>query len=170
MGRRYASRLPTRPPPRVLDPLLNNPRAAYQELPGDLTFIRRPPPSAASPESFTTAPSSPLVTGDVRENDPTKLPPVVSEKKAPAQGRMSDEDIARMRELRAKDPVQWTAGRLAKEFGCSPWFVGQITSLKGPERRKALEERDREHATNREKWGERRSMNAELRKRRKEFW
>ena len=87
-----------------------------------------------------------------------------------AHERLSDEDVARLRQLRREDPQTWTRGRLAKEFGCSPWFVGQITSLKGPERRKALEERDREHTANRDKWGERRTMNAELRKRRKEFW
>ena len=38
------------------------------------------------------------------------------------------------------------------------------------ERRAALEARDKEHAAFREKWGERRALNADIRKKRKEFW
>ena len=61
-------------------------------------------------------------------------------------------------------------GRLAREFGCAPWFVGRITSLKAADRRVAVAARDEEHAAHRAKWGERRTMNAEIRKKRREFW
>ena len=91
-------------------------------------------------------------------------------KDAGERQRVSDEDLATIRRLRREDPNTWTRGRLAKEFNCTPWFVGQVTSLKGPERRAALEARDKEHAAFREKWGERRALNADIRKKRKEFW
>ena len=84
--------------------------------------------------------------------------------------RVSDEDMEKIRRLRREDPATWTRGRLAKEFNCTPWFVGKITSLKGPDRRKALEERDQEHEAARGKWGERRKLNMDIRKKRKEFW
>ena len=58
----------------------------------------------------------------------------------------------------------------AKEFNCTPWFVGKITSLKGPDARKAKAEMEEEHAAHRAKWGERRSLYADIRKKRREFW
>ena len=84
--------------------------------------------------------------------------------------RVSDEDIARIRQLRREDPATWTRGRLAREFNCTPWFVGKITSLKGPDRRKAQEAMEEEHAASRAKWGERKSLTMDIRKKRKEFW
>lgn len=84
--------------------------------------------------------------------------------------RVSDEDLEKIRRLRRENPTEWTRGRLAKEFNCTPWFVGMVTSLKGPDRRQALEARDHEHEEFREKWGERRRLNADIRKKRKEFW
>ena len=170
-SRSYATRLPERPPFRARDPLADKKASQpWQPLADaeNTTFIHRPPPSAPSPLSYTTAPASPLlrpapapVSGE--------LPPTVRQEQ-PERERVSDADLARIRQLRREDPKTWTRGRLAREFGCSPWFVGQVTSLKGPERRAALAERDREHAANREKWGERRSLNDDIRKKRKEFW
>ncbi|KAI9061325.1 hypothetical protein FKP32DRAFT_948908 [Trametes sanguinea] len=168
-SRSYATRLPERPPYRAPDPLRSNPHATYQELADkNLTFIHRPPPTAPSPLSYTTSPASPLL-----KDGPTPvtgaLPPSVRKDKG-EKARLSDEAIAKIRDLRRADPVKWTRGKLAKEFGCSPWFVGKLITLKGPDRRRALEEREREHAEARAKWGERKSLQAEIRKKRREFW
>ena len=84
--------------------------------------------------------------------------------------RVSDEDIARIRQLRREDPATWTRGRLAAEFNCTQWFVGKITSLKRAERKKVVAEVEQAHAANREKWGERKKLSADIRKKRKEFW
>ncbi|THG96164.1 hypothetical protein EW026_g5620 [Hermanssonia centrifuga] len=166
--RSYATRLPERPPYRAPDPLVNNPNAVYEELPGDLTFIHRPPPSAASPESYTTSPASPLVM-PVKTPAGATLPPSVRKEK-PAPPRMSDEDLARMRELRAKNPRYWTAGKLAKELNCSQLFVRMMAGLKNSEKKAALKKRDEEHQRFRSQWGEKRVMNQEIRMKRQQYW
>ncbi|KAI0357425.1 hypothetical protein OH77DRAFT_1502990 [Trametes cingulata] len=168
-SRSYATRLPERPPYRAPDPLVNNPHATYQELPdANATFIHRPPPTAPSPLSYTTAPASPLL-----KDGPTPvagpLPPSLRRDKG-ARPRLSDEDIAKMRELRRADPQTWTRGALARQFNCTPWFVAKMIALKGPERKAALEKREKEHEAARAKWGERKSLQADIRKKRKEFW
>ncbi|KAH9851547.1 mitochondrial ribosomal protein subunit L20-domain-containing protein [Lenzites betulinus] len=167
-SRSYATRLPERPPYRAPDPLRSHPDR-WQELPEiSSTFIHRPPPTAPSPLSFTTAPASPLL-----KDGPTPaegaLPPTVAKEKG-AKPRMTDEAIAKMRTLRREDPGKWTRGRLAREFDCTPWFVGKMVTLAGPERRRALETRDEAHAAARGKWGERKTLQADIRKKRKEFW
>ncbi|KAI0632438.1 mitochondrial ribosomal protein subunit L20-domain-containing protein [Trametes polyzona] len=169
LTRSYATRLPERPPYRAPDPLVNNPHAVYQELSdANATFIHRPPPTAPSPLSYTTSPASPLL-----KDGPTpvtgELPPVVG-RTVPQQARVSDEDIAKIRQLRREDPEKWTRTRLAKEFNCTPWFVSKVSSLTAAQRRQALQKREAEHAAAREKWGERKSLQQEVRKKRKEFW
>ncbi|KAI8978800.1 mitochondrial ribosomal protein subunit L20-domain-containing protein [Trametes punicea] len=176
-SRSYVTRLPERPPYRAPDPLVNNPRATYQELPdNNLTFIHRPPPTAPSPLSYTTNPASPLLKNSTSASASAPgtttadaLPPAVRKDKG-EKPRLSDEDIAKLRDLRRADPVKWTRGRLAKEFNCTPWFVGKLITLRGPDRRRALEERERAHAAARAQWGERKSLQADVRKKRREFW
>ncbi|RPD77454.1 hypothetical protein L226DRAFT_544090 [Lentinus tigrinus ALCF2SS1-7] len=166
--RSYATRLPERPPSRNPDPLLNNPHAVYKDLPENVTFIHRPPPTAPSPLSYTTLPASPLLQSSATPVD-GPLPPSLWKDKG-EKPRVSDEDIARIRQLRREDPQTWTRGRLAAEFNCTQWFVGKITSLKSADRKKVVAEVEKAHAANRDKWGERRKLNADIRKKRKEFW
>lgn len=166
--RSYATRLPERPPYRAPDPLKNNPHADYKSLPGDLTFIHRPPPSASAPESYTTLPASPLL--KPAHNATAELPPALFPRKASPPPRMSDEDIAKMQELRRSDPEKWTAGKLAKEFGCTQAFARMWTKLPKAERRKALARRDSEHEKCREQWGEKKLFQKEIRNKRKELW
>ena len=129
-SRSYATRLPERPPYRAPDPLKNNPHAKYEALSERLTFIRRPPPTAPTPFSYTTSPSSPLL-----RQSPSlpvsrvSLPPSLHPDK-PQPSRMSDEDIATMRKLRAEDPSKWTRSLLAKKFNCTP----QIARSAGSQR------------------------------------
>ena len=183
-SRSYATRLPQRPPARTRDPLTD--RKTAQEQPwhalpdANATFIHRPPPSAPTPLSYTTAPASPLLkpptptltssSSASSASTTPELPPTLRADKHADQARLSDDAVARIRELRRADPQTWTRGRLAREFGCAPWFVGRITSLKAADRRVATAARDEEHAAHRAKWGERRTMNAEIRKKRREFW
>ena len=149
---------------------MNNPNATYQELPDKLTFIRRPPPSAPSPESYVTAPSSPLVSGDIRQQDAAAgMPPIIFGRKKDAE-RMSDENIARMRKLRQEDPQNWTAGKLAKEFGCSQYFVRYVATLNRAERRASWKRREELHEKFRARWGEKTVLEEEIRKKRREFW
>jgi hypothetical protein len=168
---RYSSRLPERPPYRAPDPLVNNPHAHYEALPNDLTFIHRPPPSAAPPESFTTLPSSPLLkpVSPSASSSTSGLPPALR-KASQVEKWMSDEEIKEMQRLRKEDPEKWTAGKLAKKFGCTQVFVRLMARLPKPERKKALAKRDAEHEAFRAKWGEKRLLQKDIRQKRKDFW
>ncbi|KIP04668.1 hypothetical protein PHLGIDRAFT_75527 [Phlebiopsis gigantea 11061_1 CR5-6] len=166
--RTYATRLPERPPYRAPDPLVNNPHAEYNALPGELTFIHRPPPTAPAPDSYATLPTSPLLKSE--SNAPSELPPQLFARKKPEPARMSDEDIQKMQQLRREDPQKWTAGKLAKEFGCTQGFARMFTKLPKAEQRKALARRDVEHDKHRAKWGEKKLLQQEIRAKRKEFW
>lgn len=167
--RSYATRLPQRPPYRAPDPLKSNPHAHYQALPGDLTFIHRPPPSAPTPESLTTMPSSPLLR-PVSADAPAALPPILFPRKKPELPPVSEEVIDEMRRLRREDPEKWTAGTLAKKFNCSQGFVRLVAKLPRQVQRAALQKRDEDHEAFRSKWGEKRLMQKEIRDRRREFW
>lgn len=168
LSRCYSSRLPERPPYRAPDPLTNDPNVVHQTLPNDLTFIHRPPPTAPTPFSYTTAPASPLLKKDASSAG-NPLPPTLRTEK-PQPERLSDEQVARLRKLRAEDPVKWTRGRLAKEFGCTQSFVMHVAALKSSDRKKALTLREAEHEKARSTWGEKRSLVREIRKKRREFW
>lgn len=168
LSRAYSSRLPERPPYRAPDPLTSDSNVVHQPLPNDLTFIHRPPPTAPSPFSYTTSPSSPLLRP--REASTSgALPPTLRSGK-PEPERLSDEQVARLRKLRAEDPAKWTRGRLAKEFGCTTSFVMHVAALKPADRKKAKALRDAEHEKARSQWGEKKSMVREIRKKRREFW
>ncbi|KAI5304433.1 hypothetical protein KEM56_006502, partial [Ascosphaera pollenicola] len=39
---------------------------------------------------------------------------------------LTADEIAEIRNLRFSDPINWSQAKLAKKFGCSPIFVGQI--------------------------------------------
>ncbi|CAL1712774.1 unnamed protein product [Somion occarium] len=164
--RRYASRLPERPPYRAPDPLLNNPHATYQQVSEDMTFIHRPPPTAPSPISYTTNPASPLLRD---ASGVATLPPTVRPEKAQPP-RMSDEDLAKLRQLRMEDPDKWSTGRLAKEFNCTPAFVMRVAALKVADRKRLKKKRDEEHEENRGKWGDKKALNHEVRQQRKLYW
>lgn len=168
--RTYATRLPERPPYRAPDPLVNNPHATYESLPDDLTFIHRPPPSAPTPESYTTLPASPLLRPVANASSEARLPPELFPHKKTAPEWMSQENIEKMKKLRAEDPVKWTAGKLAKEFGCTQSFARIVARLPKQAKREALARREAEHSTHREKWGEKKLLQKQFQERRREFW
>ncbi|RDB17882.1 hypothetical protein Hypma_000867 [Hypsizygus marmoreus] len=130
------------------DPLVNNPHAVVTSLQDEnLTFIHRPPPSAPSPFSLSTAPTSPLLRPATPiTNDP--LPPFVrpSADKVPLP-RASDTVVAQIRGLRRSNPTKYSRGKLAKMFGVTQNFVGTIAALKSPARMALIRTRNAEHET-----------------------
>ncbi|TCD70563.1 hypothetical protein EIP91_002909 [Steccherinum ochraceum] len=166
LTRSYASRLPQRPPARAPDPL-TDPNVVHQPISDDLTFVHRTPPSAPSPLSYTTAPTSPLLQPKLQDATATSLPPRLGK---PDPNWMTDEAIAEMRQLRKEDPDTWTTASLARRFGCSQTFVMMKAPLKMSERKKRLRARDAEHEEFRGQWGQRRTMVREIRQKRREFW
>lgn len=157
-----------RPAYHAPDPLVNNPKAVVTPL-GDegLTFIHRPPPTAPSPFSLTTAPSSPLLRP--ASEPATLLPPLARRQQTPPK-RMTDAAIAKMREFRQSDPTKFTTGKLAKMFKCSPHFVSLTAALKKPLRKQRLQVRNEEHEKSREKWSERHATVKAIRAKRRELW
>ncbi|KAJ3772386.1 mitochondrial ribosomal protein subunit L20-domain-containing protein [Lentinula raphanica] len=159
-----------RPPYRAPDPLINNPAATVTPLlDEDLTFIHRPPPTAPSPISYTTNPISPLLKPSSQTS--SALPPLLrpsAEKSTPQ--RLTAEQIAEIRRLRALDPVKWTRGRLAKKFECTQQFVALVAATKKSTRAKLIQKRDEEHAENRAKWSEKRSLVAAISQKRRQYW
>ena len=168
--RSYATRLPERPPARAPDPLVNNPHATYETLPGDLTFIHRPPPTAPSPESYVTQPSSPLLRTPTTPPSMDSLPPLLFPDKRPKPERMTQEDIRKMQELRKSDSDTWTVMKLARKFGCTNAFVKLMAPLTPAQRKKKQTARDAEHARQRALWGERKAIIREIQQKRREFW
>jgi len=175
LRRCYSTRLPTRPPPRVPDPLADVPKIQLED---NLTFIHRPPPTMPSPESLTTAPSSPLLHPPVQPQDTTtsltdpSLPPVSRPSLIPKKQypRLTDQAIQSMRDLRHSDPAKWTRTKLAARFDCSPGFVSLVAGLKGSDWKKQVRDVAQEHQRSRDKWGEKKALLQKIRAKRKEFW
>jgi len=150
------------------DPLVNNPDAVVTTLQDEnLTFIHRPPPTAPSPFSLTTAPSSPLLRP--ASAPPELLPPPLRVTPPPPK-RMTDAAVAKMREFRREDPSKFTAGKLARMFNCTPNFVSLVAALKKPARKARLVIRNEEHAKMRERWSERHATVKAIRAKRRELW
>lgn len=161
-----------RPPYRAPDPLANNPNVAVKSLGDDLTFIHRPPPTAPTPFSLTTAPASPLLRPrpSLGCRD-IPLPPFLRPSaERPEPGRVSEETIREIRLLRHSKPRVYSRGRLAKMFGCTETFVARVAALRKPERKALVKEREARHERVREGWGERKGMVRAVRAKRREYW
>jgi len=162
-----------KPPPKILDPLTNNPNAGIQHLEDDnLTFIHRPPPTAPTPFSTTLAPASPLLRPPPSESTshgrlPPLLRPSAYVKEPP---RVTSQQLAEIRRLRRLDPEKYTRGQLATMFNCTAHFVSLVAALRPSKRKQLTRKRDEEHEGIRQKWGDRTSLVRELRKKRREFW
>ncbi|KAF8523203.1 mitochondrial ribosomal protein subunit L20-domain-containing protein [Gautieria morchelliformis] len=172
--RGYATRRPERPPPKIKDPLLSA-NAVHHQIAPNLTFIHRPPPTAPTPFSLSTAPSSPLLlpATPVPSSDAstsTRLPPRIQKPQNQPETKLTDEQIEEIRRLRTADPIVHTRQKLAKQFGCSPAYIPMVAPLRKAETRKALARRDQEHEANRSRWGERKEMVVAIRKKRRSLW
>lgn len=174
--RRYATRRPERPPPKIKDPL-SSPNAIHSQVAPNLTFIQRPPPTAPTPYSLSTAPSSPLLlpptTLPISNSSILKkaaLPPPIQKPHKKPEVKLTDEQIEEIRRLREADPIIHTRQKLARQFGCLPSYIPMIAPLRKVEMRKALARREQEHEANRSRWGERKAMVVAIRKKRRSLW
>ncbi|KIM43341.1 hypothetical protein M413DRAFT_402042 [Hebeloma cylindrosporum] len=175
--RRYAPKYPRpkpgtseRPAYHAPDPLTNNPKAVVTKLEKDgLTFIHRPPPTAPSPFSLTTAPASPLLRPPSTPHD-GPLPPLSRSPPKPAPPRLSDEKLENLRKLRYENPQVYTRKKLAKMFKCTQSFVGQVAALRKPARNAVLKVRDEQHALAKAKWSEKHSIVKAIAAKRRELW
>jgi hypothetical protein len=164
-------RLPQRPPTRKGDPLAHNSNARVQSLPENVTFIHRPPPTAPSPYSLTTAPTSAfLLPPSPMPADPNALPPLVRKDRPPPNAWVSDETVEQIKTLRKENPERYTRNTLARLYGVTPNFVGMVAPTKMTYRKEAHRRWEATLSTQRATWGERRMLQWEVRQRRREFW
>ncbi|KAG6877125.1 hypothetical protein C0993_010077 [Termitomyces sp. T159_Od127] len=158
-----------RPAVRVPDPLANNPQAVVTSLEDeDLTFIHRPPPTAPSPFSLSTNPTSPLLQPPTPVTT-APLPPLIR-KEVPMPDRASDKVVAQIRRLRRSDPNTYTRLKLAEMFGVTSNFVGAIAALKSSARRARFRLDAEKQEKLREKWSERKITARAIRAKRQQFW
>ncbi|KAF8582806.1 hypothetical protein K439DRAFT_1617940 [Ramaria rubella] len=175
--RRYATRRPERPPLKIKDPLWSSSNATLHQITPELTFIHRPPPTAPSPFSLTTAPSSPLLLPpkpllslDASSPNTIGIPPPVWKPREQRETKLTEEQIAEIRRLRESDPLTHTRNKLAKQFGCVPSYIPMIAPLSKTEMHNALARRDQIHEANRSRWGERKAMVVAIRQKRRTLW
>jgi hypothetical protein len=160
---------PERRPMRRPDPLVNNPNATTAELSDGLTFIHRPPPSLPSALSLSSNPASPLLREPTAAPENTPLPPSLNEIKPP-KARLTDEQIQELRRLRASAPETYTQKKLAQMFNTTPSTVGMVATLPQAKRTAARQKFFAAHDEQRGKWGEKKSIIRDIRKKRREFW
>ncbi|KAF8724908.1 hypothetical protein AX14_008475 [Amanita brunnescens Koide BX004] len=154
------------------DPLENNPKAVVTQLSEEnLTFIHRPPPTAPSPYSLTTAPASPLLWQYPTPPDDTPLPPVSRARLyKPQPERLPEEDVEKIRQLRRSDPETYTRQKLAQMFGCTQTFVGAVAGLKKSLRKKVIRKEAARFERQREAWSEQKVTARAIRGKRRELW
>lgn len=118
-----------------------------------------------APTSSSTPPSTPgTSSGTQQPNNSGSLPTPVRptyEKKY----HLTQAQVEEIRKLRAEDPKQWTRVRLAEKFECSQFFVSLCCCA--PE---IKEQRDRELAEIKSKWGRKKTEAREDRQTRKALW
>ena len=160
-------------PPRVPAPLADVPKVQLED---NLTFVRRPPPTMLSPESFISAP--PLLHPPIQSqhsatsladpsSPPVSRPSLIPKKQYP---RLTDEAIQSMKDLRHSDPAKWTRAKLAARFDCSPGFVSMVAGLKNSDWKKQVRNVTQKHQRSRDKWGEKKALLQKIRAKRRVFW
>ena len=157
-----------RPPSKTRDPLRDG---SLEQITPELTFIHRPPPTAPSPYSLTSAPSSPLLrppSASSVSNTPifdADLPPALPKTPQPTP-RLGADEIAEIQRLRAEDPATNTRLKLARQFGCNPVFISMVAPLP----KDKYEEVQRIKADKAARWSESKTTIKALRRARKEYW
>lgn len=157
-----------KPPVKRPDPLRDVPAQKLDG--GSLTFYHRPPASAPSPYSLSTAPASPLLRAPSAPvnlqpapvSDPS-APPALRPLPEPKRTHISEAAAADMRRLRAEG---WSRLAVARKFKCSPVLV----SIVAPATREKYDAHWEKMEKVKEGWGPRKRVLREVRAKRKEFW
>jgi len=155
-----------RPPPSILPPTVPIPHASTSALPAalaDSPFAHAVAPSPFPADSPAAPPSA----------DEHRLPPL----RAPAPARatpLSPVEVDELQQLRRSAPAYWTRSRLARKFGVTQQVVGTIGWGDGPGARRAERERRdqveaRQHKVE-QRWGWKKEIAREERRRRRTMW
>lgn len=176
---------------RTKDPLTSSPVAQHFVLPSGSQFIVRPPPSSlpasfpipstssrtpfgpvdTNPSAlFSAAPSSPFLTTSSLEH----LLPAARQPSSTSSRQLSAGEVAELQSLRRSHPETWTRSKLAEKFGISQQVVGTLGWGEGQEARDAEKARARQITEERDevegKWGWKKAIAREERRRRRALW
>lgn len=164
-----------------------SPNARYYDLrdsPSTRFTIRTPsspapvtlPPSSSpstsrSSQSATVSESASPVEPVEEEYE---LPPQLH-KDTPNYSKLTPEQVEELQQLRTSDPSHWTRSKLAAKYNVSPFYVGIVGfGGKNPENlrigKRVKEMHDQAQIDQKEKWGFKKRVDREVRRRRKEFW
>jgi len=135
-----------------------------------LTFIHRPPPSAPTPYSLSTAPSSPLLAKVQTPPVSRGLPPLSRPAPEKKHTQVADETVLQMRALRHSDPKKYTRSVVAKMFGVEEAFVAFAAGLSHSAAKRSVAERNAVHALHRERWSERHQIVKAIQRKRRTLW
>lgn len=158
--------------PRHFDSLAagrRNPNAIHYALEDrpSLQFVVRPAPSPIP----ATLPH-PSVSAD------SVLPPRLNAEStavaASMRSTLTPAQVREMQSLRLSNPSQWTRSKLAEKYNVSKFFVSTVgfgDSLEGKQAaRMAKEEHEQRNEIRQSRWGMKKRVDREVRRRRKEFW
>lgn len=180
LSRALSSSSPTlkaRPLARTRDALVSSSSSTHFVLPSGASFIVRPPPSPLPPSlphpSPSPSPSSsssfPFLTSSSSEH---LLPP--SHPHTPSPTTLSPSQISSLQSLRRSNPSYWTRARLAQKFLVGPSVVARFGWGDGKEGRDAERSRrdhvQAEREASEARWGWRKAISREERRRRRALW
>ncbi|WFD29843.1 eukaryotic sulfide quinone oxidoreductase [Malassezia sp. CBS 17886] len=158
------------PSRRPRDPLTKSRTAIRFPLDGGETFIVRPPPSQEPPRITTYAADGLMSGADLLPDASAQtLPPPLRPQRRSvraSESSLSSEQIAEIQQLRAQNPYANTAGKLAKQFGCSPTFV----SIVAPAPKAVREARRAEEELRKATWGMNKRVARHERRERRALW
>lgn len=160
---------------RTKDPLLSSSTAQHFTLPTGSHFVIRAPPSTLPPSH--PVPSTSTTSAGQTANAEAQLP--VSRTRhysnPPAERKqLSTEEVAALQALRRSDPAYWTRSKLATKFSISKAAVGTVGWGEGAEGRAAERSRQAELQAQKEateaRWGWKKEIAKEERRRRRTMW
>jgi len=158
------------PSRRPRDPLAKNPNAQRYPLESGEMFIVRPAPSMPTNRmdlgySNNQFDAAAAVAGTELEQLPPKLAPRHRQARG-ASNTLTSEQIQEVQRLRSEDPFANTAGKLAKQFGCSPTFVSMVA----PAPKEVRQAREAEQQLRRATWGLNKRVSRAERRERRSLW
>ncbi|KDE04248.1 hypothetical protein MVLG_05276 [Microbotryum lychnidis-dioicae p1A1 Lamole] len=164
---------------RTKDPLRSSALAEHFVLPSGSTFIVRPPPSVLPATIAIPSTSSQSTIHEQEHRLPLSRPSKAGQASAQdpnaSKKVLSAQEIEQLQALRRSDPARWTRSRLARKFGlASPTVVGLLGWGDGPEGRRAEKDRklalEHKRTTRELKWGWKKTIAVEERRRRRTMW
>lgn len=152
------------------DPLDASPLAVRYPLPTGETFIVRPPPSQTSSRVLVKHSEALFNAAKLAsDTEMARLPPQLDKHHRQARNAshtLDEQQIVQMQQLRQQNPFEYTAGKLAKQFGCSPTFV----SIVAPAPKRLREARRAEDDLKKATWGLRKRISRAQRSERRALW